>query len=76
MSDDRDTAWVNVSWAATRFELHLAMVIQGLGRLDCSLIAQDSRFGDLSEADRNTIPEAIRATDRRTLSLSWGARRL
>ena len=35
------------------------------------MIAQDSRFGDLSEADRNTIPEAIRATDRRTLSYLW-----
>ena len=34
MSEDRGTAWVNVSGAATQFELHLAMVIQGLGRLD------------------------------------------
>ena len=47
------------------------MVVQGLGRLDVSLVEEDQSF--VSEFDKNegSIEEALKLTDRFTLSYLW-----
>jgi hypothetical protein len=71
MSDDRYSEWVSISFATARFEPFLPVTIQMLGRLDCHLIVEDARFAGLSMDERDQIPEALRATDRLTLSYLW-----
>lgn len=46
-------------------------VLQGLGRLDCQLIAKDLRFLQLAQEARDTIHESLRLTERFTLSYLW-----
>jgi len=46
-------------------------VLQGLGRLDCQLIAEDLRFLQLTQEARATIRESLRLTDHFTISYLW-----
>ena len=71
MEHERYVRWVNSSHALGRIEPFLIPVIQGLGRLDVSLIIGDKRFAELHEETRNTIEEATNLTDRITYSYLW-----
>ena len=54
----RMETWIRAS-CAMGTELPFMMVtLQGLGRLDCSLIAEEKRFSSLSEKERATINES------------------
>ncbi len=71
MTNARYSDWVTNSFAAVRFEQFLAFTIQMLGRLDCHLIEEDARFGELSQAAKADLPESLRLNDRFTLSYLW-----
>ena len=49
----------------------MIVAVQGLGRLDVSLRAEDTAFLDAHLRDTNSVDEAIRLTDRFTLSYLW-----
>ena len=71
MGDDRYSRWVRASFASARFEKFMPAVVQMLGRLDCSLINEDARHGQLPPHQRDLIPEVLRASDQHTLSYLW-----
>jgi len=71
MNSERDKLWARSSHGLARIEAFMVPVLQGLARLDCQLILQDARFGELSELERGTIQESILLTDRITLSYLW-----
>ena len=71
MSNNREEQWIRASHGLNRVEAFMIPVLQGLGRLDCHLIAQDERFARLSESERSTIQESILLTDQFTLSYLW-----
>lgn len=69
--DERNERWVNASHGLGRVEALMVPTAQGLGILDCRLIAEDVRFEELSEPERGTIQESVLLTDRFTLSSLW-----
>jgi hypothetical protein len=71
MDDERFTKWIQASQGLNHIEEFMIVVLQGLGRLDCQLISQDERFGQLPEKERGTVQESILLSDRTTLSYLW-----
>ncbi len=71
MQHERYSRWVKASPATGPFEHFMMVVVQGLGRLDCQLIQEDSRYCSLPEAQQQTIAESIKTSDRFTLSYLW-----
>ena len=71
MSDDRFQRWVDASSAAGAIEPSMTAVVQGLGRFDCRLIEEDSRFSALNQEQSSSSQESTRLADRLTLSYFW-----
>ena len=63
--------WVRASFATVRFEQVMCMTIQGLGRIDVSLIEDDELFLADFENNRNSLNENLKLNDRFTLSYLW-----
>lgn len=64
--------WITVSSKiGETVEIFMMPLVQGLGRLDCQLWADDERFLGLSQEAQGTIEEAMLLTDRMTLSYLW-----
>lgn len=70
MNEDRFARWVQSSWLKVG-EPFMAVVLQGLGSLDCELIAQDDDMGRLSQEELATPPASNSLTKRVTLSYLW-----
>ena len=71
MQHERYNRWSKASHATAPFEHFMSIIVQGLGRLDCQLIQEDSRYCHLSGAEQQTVTESIKLTDRFTLSYLW-----
>lgn len=63
--------WVNASFATAQFEPFMVMTVQGLGRLDISLLGDDEFFLTDFENNRNSLDETLRLNERFTLSYLW-----
>lgn len=63
--------WVTASHSVGGIEVFMMPVIQGLGRLDCLLWADDLRILALPEEALGTIEESVRLTDHGTQSYLW-----
>jgi hypothetical protein len=68
---ERNKRWVEASLGLERIEPFMIGVVQGLGMLDCKLVPEDGRYEQLSEAERFTIEEGLKLTDRVALSFLW-----
>ena len=71
MPDDRFQRWVDASSVAGAVEPSMIPLVQGLGRFDCHLINEDSRFAALSQEQSSSLNESSRLADRLTLSYFW-----
>ena len=71
MSDDRFQRWVDASSAAGAIEPSMTALVQGLGRFDCRLIEEDSRFTAVNQEQSSSSQESTRLADRLTLSYFW-----
>lgn len=63
--------WVTASQVTEGFEPFMIVAVQGLGRLDVSLLGEDSAFVEAHERNAISIDQHIRLTDRFTLSYLW-----
>ncbi|MEB3900127.1 hypothetical protein ODI84_08040 [Pseudomonas putida] len=71
MNQARFNKWIIASHQFARIEPFLAPVLQGLGRLDCQLIAQDAEFLAKTNEERASILTSIQLNDRVTQSYLW-----
>jgi len=74
MDNDRYHQWIYVSHAVggvDQYKVFMVVAIQGLGRLDCNLIAADDDFLRLTEQQRATEQSIIRFSEHLTLSYLW-----
>jgi hypothetical protein len=63
--------WVQASFATAAFEQFMVVVVQGLGRLDVSLVEGDQLFLADFERNRNSVAESLKLNERSTLSYLW-----
>ena len=63
--------WVDASYATVRFEPDMVSVVQGLGRLDLSLIEDDQNFLADFEKNKESLDQSVKLTERFTLSYLW-----
>jgi hypothetical protein len=63
--------WISASFATARFEQFMGSLVQGLGRLDISLGEGDQLFLANFEENKESVTEAMKLTDRFTLSHLW-----
>jgi uncharacterized protein (DUF2461 family) len=70
MPDDRYQRWIDASSAVRAIEPFMIPLVQGLGRFDCHLIHEDTRFGTLNQ-EQSSSHESTLLTDRLTLSYFW-----
>jgi len=63
--------WIEAARAVETIEPWLIPVIQGLGRLDAHLIEAADHFAGQTPAERQTLHESLRLTDRVTLAYLW-----
>jgi hypothetical protein len=70
MSDNRYQRWIDASSAVRAVEPFMVDLVQGLGRFDCHLIDEDTRFGALNQ-EQSLSDESTFLTDRFTLSYFW-----
>ena len=63
--------WVNASFATVQFEQFMVVAIQGLGRLDVSLVEGDESFLADFEQNKNSLDESLKLNERFTLSYLW-----
>ena len=71
MLDNRYQQWVDASSAAGAVEQFMAPLVQGLGRFDCHLIREDSRFATLNQEESSSTRESALLADRFALSYFW-----
>jgi uncharacterized protein (DUF2461 family) len=71
MPDDRYQRWIDASSAMRAIEPFMVPLVQGLGRFDCYLINEDTRFGTLNHEQASSSHESTLLTDRFTLSYFW-----
>ena len=72
MSNDRFERWVNASHGLGQMEPFIMVpILQGLGRLDCQLMAEGERYRELSETEQNAADESVLLSSRITLSYLW-----
>ena len=67
----RYAEWVRLSHRAARFEKFMTVAIQGLGKLDSVLVAEDALFLQLPQHQRESIETSLDLTDRFTNSYLW-----
>jgi hypothetical protein len=68
---NRIERWVNASFVTVQFEQFMVMVVQGLGRLDVSLMQDDRFFLSDFEKNSNSLAESLKLNERFTLSYLW-----
>ena len=71
MDHARNQRWVLGSFALAKFEKFMVPLAQQLGRLDCQLLTEDSRYMALPQDDRETESEIMRFDDQLTMSYLW-----
>lgn len=71
MEESRHKRWIKASMATAKFDPFMIPTIQGLGRLDLTLIEQDSRFLAAFEKNQNDISASLELSDRITVSYLW-----
>lgn len=67
----RYAEWVRLSHRTARFEAFMVVAVQGLGKLDAKLMAQDAAYLSLSDKQREEIDVSLELTDRFTDSYLW-----
>lgn len=67
----RYARWVSVSHSVDTLEPGLAVFIQGLGKIDAQLVFEDMIFKAMPAEKRGAFEEAIKLTDRFTMSQLW-----
>jgi hypothetical protein len=70
MSDSRYQRWIDASSTLGAIEPFMVPVVEGLGRFDCHLIREDTRFRALNQ-EQSLSDESTFLTDRFTLSYFW-----
>jgi hypothetical protein len=70
MSDSRYQRWIDASSTLRAIEPFMVPLVQGLGRFDCLLIHDDTRFGGLNQ-EQSLSGESTFLIDRFTLSYFW-----
>jgi hypothetical protein len=63
--------WVRASFATATFEQFMVVVVQGLGRLDVSLMEGDQLFLADFENNKTSVTESLKLNERFTLSYLW-----
>ena len=71
MPDDRYQRWIDASSAVRMIEPFMVPLVQGLGRFDCRLIHEDTRFATLNEEQSSSSHEKTLLAERFTLSYFW-----
>ena len=67
----RYAEWVRLSHRTARFEAFMVNTVQGLGKFDAKLIAQDAAYLSLSDEQRGEFDVSLKLTDRFTDSYLW-----
>jgi hypothetical protein len=67
----RNDRWIKASFATARFEQFMVPIVQGLGRIDTFLIAEDQHFLANIEVAKTSIDESARLSQRITMSYLW-----
>lgn len=67
----RYAEWVRLSHRTGRFEVFMVVVVQGLGKLDAVLTAQDAAYLTLPQRERESVENSLDLTDRFTYSYLW-----
>jgi hypothetical protein len=67
----RYAEWIRLSHKAAKFQPHMVVTIQGLGKFDAKLIAEDRHYLSLPEAERLGIDQSIELSDRFISSYLW-----
>jgi hypothetical protein len=68
---NRIERWVNASLATVQFEQFMIVVVQGLGRLDVSLLKDDQFFLSDFKKNKTSLAESLKLNERITLSYLW-----
>ena len=71
LDQPRYAAWVRASKSVKNIEAGLIPFIEGLGKIDASLVGEDAAFSALSSEARGSFAESLKLTDRFTLSILW-----
>lgn len=67
----RYAEWVRLSHKTAKFQAFMAFTIQGLGKFDAKLMAEDRHYLSLPEAERLGIERSMELTDRLISSYLW-----
>lgn len=67
----RYAEWVRLSHRTARFETFMVVTVQGLGKLDAKLVAQDKAYLNLTDEQQNEFRVSIELTDRFISSYLW-----
>jgi hypothetical protein len=70
MADNRYQRWIDASSTVCAIEPFMVPLVEGLGRFDCHLIREDTRFGALNQ-EQSLSDESTFLSDRFTLSYFW-----
>jgi hypothetical protein len=71
MPDDRYQRWIDSSSVSGAVEPFMVPLVQGLGRFDCHLIHEETRFAALNPEQSSSARERTLLSDRVTLSYFW-----
>src|SRR5260221_5650024 len=69
--EKRFARWIWGSIGAGFVDSFFMPTIQGLGRLDCEILAEDQRFRSLSQKESESVAESELLSRRFTLSYLW-----
>jgi hypothetical protein len=67
---ERYRRWIRASHGTAVIGRFFVPTIQGLGLLDCEILAEDQRYGALDPA-RESVSESVSLTRRLVLSYLW-----
>jgi hypothetical protein len=68
---ERYRRWIRASHGTAVIDPFFVPTIQGLGRLDCEILAGDQRYGALDPKARESVSESDSLTQRFVLSYLW-----
>ena len=67
----RYAEWVRLSHRLSPFEAFMIVAVQGLGKIDAQLTAQDQEFLSVRTENESSIESSLELTDRFTQSYLW-----
>lgn len=67
----RYAAWVRASKSIKNIEAALIPFVEGLGKIDATLVAEDARYLALPSDQRRSHTESLKLSDRFTMSILW-----